>query len=550
VTDLSADRLARLDAHRALLTHTLRGIEKEGLRVDTAGALARTPHSTTLGSALTHTRITTDYSEALLELITAPHHTVTALLRELEDTHRYVYATLEDEFIWNQSMPATLPDEADIPIAQYGSSNTGMFKHVYRHGLAERYGKTMQCIAGVHYNFSLDDRLWQLLEVPGKTKQERRSRGYIGLIRNFTRYSWLLMYLFGATPALSTDFLRHRKHTLQFLDAATLYRPYATSLRMSDLGYQNPAQSQLKLGYNELADFLQQLHTAVTTPWPAYQKLGTHRHDQWIQLNTNILQIENEYYATIRPKQTAHRDERLLLALAKRGVQYIEVRCLDVDPFEPIGIATHTSHFLDAFLLFCAASASPHFPKNGHCDRSASNFSRVVNTGRQPGLKLQRENKAVPLQQWGQELLSQILPYAQILDAAYGGHAYQQAVRLQADKLDDPAATPSGKLLAALQQTGTSFHEYTRAQSQQHAQFLRTPALSADKTAAYVAMTHDSWAQQKAIESSDKIDFETYVLRHQQALKTFDRAASNSGSSQGIKNRNHDDAMAEQHSYQ
>ena len=98
-------------------------------------------------------------------------------------------------------MPATLPGEADIPIAWYGTSNTGMLKHVYRRGLAERYGKTMQCIAGVHYNYSLADGLWDVLDTAPGTTQDRRSRGYIGLIRNFTRYSWLLMYLFGAAPA-------------------------------------------------------------------------------------------------------------------------------------------------------------------------------------------------------------------------------------------------------------------------------------------------------------------------------------------------------------
>ncbi|KAG0774457.1 hypothetical protein G6F22_014041 [Rhizopus arrhizus] len=290
-------------------------------------------------------------------------------------------------------MPATLPAEADIPIAWYGKSNTGMLKHVYRRGLAERYGKTMQCIAGVHYNFSLAEDLWSVLDTQPGSVQDRRSRGYIGLIRNFTRYSWLLMYLFGAAPALASDFLRGREHPLERLGDHTLYLPYATSLRMSDLGYQNKAQSQLKLCYNDLDTFLGRLYDAVTQPWPDYQKLGTHRNGEWIQLNTNVLQIENEYYSSIRPKRATGRCERPITALAERGVQYVEVRCLDIDPDSPVGIDANTSRFVDAFLLYCTASDSPFFPANGYCQRSADNFSTVVKEGRKPGLMLDREGQ-------------------------------------------------------------------------------------------------------------------------------------------------------------
>src|SRR5690606_4966686 len=159
------------------------------------------------------------------------------------------------------------------------------------------YGKAMQCIAGVHYNFSLPDTLWDVLGVEGTTPEDKRSRGYLALIRNFTRYSWLLMYLFGASPAVSRSFMRGQDAGLQVLDDETLYLPHATSLRMSDLGYQNKAQSDLQLCYNDLETFLARMYAAVTTPWPAYQAIGTHRNGEWIQLNTNVLQIENEYYS-------------------------------------------------------------------------------------------------------------------------------------------------------------------------------------------------------------------------------------------------------------
>ncbi|WP_313698223.1 glutamate--cysteine ligase [Achromobacter sp.] len=519
MTDTAANRLARLEANRSLLTQTLRGIEKEGLRVDEQGILARTPHPAGLGSALTNEHVTTDYSESLLELITGTHDNVDALLAELADTHRHVYTVLDHELIWNQSMPATLPPEPEIPIAWYGTSNTGMLKHVYRRGLAERYGKTMQCIAGVHYNFSLPEALWSVLDTQPGSDQDRRSRGYIGLIRNFTRYSWLLMYLFGSAPALASGFLQGQDHALDKLGDHTLYLPYATSLRMSDLGYQNKAQSQLKLCYNDLDTFLGRLYGAVTQPWPDYQKIGTHRDGEWIQLNTNVLQIENEYYSSIRPKRATGRCERPITALAERGVQYVEVRCLDIDPFSPVGIDAATARFVDAFLLFCTASDSPFFPANGYCQRSADNFSVVVKEGRKPGLTLDRDGQTIGLTQWGHELLDQIAPYAALYDSAVGGTAYADALAAQRAKLDQPDTTPSARLLAELKDGGLSFHDYSLALSRKHADALRAHPLPADVATAYQQAAAESAAEQLRLEQSDTEDFDTYVTRYHAALK-------------------------------
>lgn len=519
MTDTAAQRLARLQANAPLLAQALRGIEKEGLRVDAAGTLARTPHPHALGSALTNEQVTTDYSESLLELITGTHDRVEGLLDEITDIHRHVYGVLGDEIIWNQSMPATLPDEADIPIAWYGTSNTGMLKHVYRRGLAERYGKTMQCIAGVHYNYSLPDAVWDLIVPDGGDATARRSRGYIGLIRNFTRYSWLLMYLFGATPALARDFLRGQPHALQPLSGDTLYLPHATSLRMSDLGYQNKAQSQLKLCYNDLETFLARLYAAVTQPWPAYQAIGTHRDGQWIQLNTNVLQIENEYYSSIRPKRTTGRCERPITALAERGVQYVEVRCLDIDPYAPVGITAETARFVDAFLLFCAAYDSPYFPQEGYCQRSADNFSLVVKEGRKPGLMLDRNGSPISLRDWGEELLDRIAPYAALYDQALGGSAYAEALAAQRAKLDDPDLTPSARLLRELAAADGSFHAYSLALSKRHAEAMRARPLPPGQAQAYAEAARRSHEAQAALEAGDDVDFDTYVARYHAALK-------------------------------
>jgi len=241
-------RLALLadEKHRAVLAGGLRGIERETLRVDRAGHLARSPHPVAMGSALTHPQITTDYAETLLEFITPAEKDIADTVAKLDGIHRYAYSKLGDELLWSQSMPCQLPAEQDIEIAYYGTSNLGMLKHVYRRGLALRYGKAMQCIAGIHYNYSLDEGLWRVLaenEVSGKRLSPRsfQSEAYLATIRNFRRYSWLLMYLFGASPVLSSSFLRGRPHQLDTLSDDTLYLPYATSLRMSDLGYQSNA---------------------------------------------------------------------------------------------------------------------------------------------------------------------------------------------------------------------------------------------------------------------------------------------------------------------
>ncbi len=515
-------RLALLDddAHRALLGQGLRGIERETLRVQPDGKLARTPHPVALGSALTHAQITTDYAEALLEFITPAENDIGLTLNKLDAIHRFAYSRLGDEMLWSESMPCELPPEEEIEIAYYGTSNIGMLKHVYRRGLALRYGKAMQCIAGIHYNYSLPEQMWQLFSQDAGIPEERRcglrdfqSESYIATIRNFRRYSWLLMYLFGASPALSRGFLRGRQNNLESLSDDTLYLPYATSLRMSDLGYQNDAQSGLTPHENSLESYVRTLMDAVNRPYQPYATLGTKRDGEWVQLSTNVLQIENEYYSTIRPKRVIKTGERPVQALCKRGVQYIEVRCLDVDPFEPVGISIETGRFMDAFLLFCALDDSPLINEE-ESRIHASNFSRTVKEGRRPGLTLTRDGAEVELKQWAADLLERITPVARLLDDQHNeGGVHMASMAAQQAKVDNPALTPSARVLAEITELGSAA-AFGLRQSELHAAYFRESALLPAEEAMFVDMAEASLAEQAVIEQTPTGSFDDFVAAY------------------------------------
>ena len=523
MSELLNRRLAVLgeQSNLSLLEKCLHGIERECLRVTGEGRLAQTPHPEALGSALTNEQITTDYSESLLEFITPalanPAHT----LESLEKIHRFAYSKLGNEYIWSPSMPCPLPAEEDIPIAYYGTSNIGKLKYVYRQGLALRYGKTMQCIAGIHYNFSLPEAIWPLLrQTEGFEGSDRdfQSESYIGLIRNFRRYSWLLMYLFGASPALDASFLRGRSHQLEQYDADTLYLPYATSLRMSDLGYQSNAQADLTPCYNDLLTYTDSLRKAVATPYAPYVEIGTHKDGEWIQLNTNVLQIENEYYSTIRPKRVTYSGERPIQALMARGVQYVEVRCLDINPFLPVGIDLQQSRFLDAFVLFCALQESPQLA-DCECGNASSNFLTVVKEGRRPGLQLSRNTSTIDLKVWADELLDKIEPIIALLDKSQGIDEHAKSLAAQRAKVADASLTPSAQVLAAMTEHKEGFTAFSLRQAQVHAEHFRSQPLSVEDQTDFETRARESLAQQSEMEQTEEpVDFDTFVGAYQASI--------------------------------
>jgi len=479
-----------------------RGIEKESLRVLGAGGLALTPHPRALGSALTHPHITTDYSESQLELITGVHADAASCLEELTRIHRHVYEVLQggDEMLWVSSMPCGLPTDETIPLARYGSSNVGRAKSVYRMGLGHRYGRRMQTISGIHYNWSL----------PGLANED-----YFGLIRNFRRHAFLLLYLLGASPAVCGSFVAGRDHELQPIGSGSMHMPFGTSLRMGRLGYQSDAQASLAVSYNGLEGYAASLHDALTRPYPAYEAVGIRNPGgDYNQLATTLLQIENEFYGTIRPKRTIFPGERPLHALRERGVEYVEVRLLDLDPLVPIGITEQTLHLLDVFLMHCLlADSPPDTPRE--IDALKRNQHLTAARGREPGLMLERDGQPVALVDWGLDILAQCEPIAQRLDAVHGGEAHQHALRHAQHAMTRPDTLPSAHVLHAMEQHyGNSFVRFTMAQSLRTRERMLAMPLMDDERQVFEAMAQQSEAGQKAIEDNDSLPFEQYRLQY------------------------------------
>ncbi len=429
------------------------GVERETLRVNKNGSIATDPHPESLGSALTHDLITTDFSEALLEFITPPESNYYTSLEQLMDIHKFSCESIGDQVLWPMSMPCFINSQTDIPIARYGNSNIARMKEVYRTGLHNRYGSMMQVIAGVHFNFSLPESFWTLWcekHNEGLTKSTR-SNHYFSLIRNFQRFAWVITYLYGASPALCSSFISHRKvpHKFEKVGKGTLYLPYATSLRMSDLGYTSSAQSSLKICYNDLDTYVSSLRKAIGLNANKYKNIPCNDINGWEQLNSNVLQIENELYSPIRPKQVAKSLEMPSNALQDRGVSYIEVRSLDVNPFSPIGVDAHQFHFLDVFLMYCLLE--PSAPFTDECiSTNRQNINDTVLSGRDPRLRINNGVEPVLLSEWGLQISDKLLEVAKVLDKANSSDKYSKAIVDAKQRFINPELTLSGKWLGTL----------------------------------------------------------------------------------------------------
>ncbi|MGZ8213503.1 MAG: glutamate--cysteine ligase [Methylosarcina sp.] len=512
------DRLLASDRQQ-LICGGLKGIEKESLRVTHDGFIAQTTHPKELGSALTHSYITTDYSEALIELITPPFADIKDTMDYLYHVHQFVYEHLDHEILLGASMPCGIDGDESIPIARYGSSNVGRMKHVYRHGLWHRYGRTMQAIAGIHFNYSVPAALWpvlQELENSERSLEQFTADGYFGLIRNFQRLGWIILYLFGSSPAICKSFFKSRPSLMsQFeeFDRGTLYHPYATSLRMSDIGYKSKNQASLHIDYNSLDGYVASLSRAITTPYPEYEKIGVKVNGEYRQLNSNILQIENEFYSTMRPKQIAMSGEKPTLALKRRGVRYIEMRSLDLDLFNPIGIDEDKARFIEALLLTCLLTDSPYNTEQDFAINN-SNQLAVANFGRKPGLELIKNGKKTILKDWAEEILEAMAPVCAILDRNTYDNPYSAALARQRGPVQNPDQTPSARMLETMSRLQLPFARLALKTSLEHERYFRLNKLDDNQTRQFQELAEQSLAKQKEIESKDRLTFDEFLQQY------------------------------------
>ncbi len=499
------------------LTQIKRGVEREALRIKPNGEISQKPHPTAFGSALTHESITTDYSESLLEFITPPEASSQKTLAQLNDVHKFVLENMGDEQLWPLSMPCFIENEADIPIAYYGESNIGKMKRVYRTGLKNRYGSMMQAISGVHFNFSLPESFWSLwAEIHGKSpSQDQTSEDYFALIRNYRRFCWLIPYLYGASPALCGSFLEGKPHALPFkkVGKGTYYMPYATSLRMSDLGYTSDEQSSLKICYNHIDNYVRLLRTAMETPSEKFSAFSAGEGGHYQQLSKHIIQIENELYSPIRPKQPTNSMEKPSDALVRRGVSYIEVRALDVDPYSPLGINQSQCDFLDVFLLSCLVIPSSELDAT-QLQEAKDNMNTVVLEGRKPGLSLSSGGSDIGLVDWAEKLFASFTEVAKLLDKAHDTNRYSEAVKCEWKKVEDPSLTPSGRMLSTLLADDIDNGNLGLRLASAYKTSISASEFTYTDTEAFKTQAAASIEAQKKVESEDTVDFDTFIRNY------------------------------------
>lgn len=509
-------RIQLLSNHTASFKAFGRGIEREALRVQQDGKLSQTSHPDAYGSALTHDSITTDFAESLLEFITPVSSSVDQLFHYLEDIHHHVVMNLPaDQYLWPMSMPCYVEHEDDVQIAQYGNSNIGQMKTAYRQGLKSRYGSMMQIISGVHYNFSLPSEFWTHwaeLHDSSLTGQEAQSEGYMGLIRNYLRYGWVIPYLFGASPAICKSFLQGKQTELDFeeMESGTIYLPHATSLRLSDLGYTSNAQADLTISYNSLNDYLNSVREALSLKNPEFKALGLEKDGQLIQLNDNVLQIENELYASIRAKRVQKNNETPSQALRKYGIEYIEIRSLDVNPFSKLGITQEQVNFLDLFLTWCAIVDSPAMSdsENKQC---ADNFTQIVLRGRDPELTLTINEQNKDVAGWGEWLNKQLAELAVILDEHRGDSVYQNAMLHISPRFSDAEKTSSARILKRIKQAKCGNGCLALDLAKQYKLQLQEQPYYLWSEVDFEQQRMNSLSKQQQIEVSDQLSFKAFL---------------------------------------
>jgi glutamate--cysteine ligase len=483
--------LSALDNSFALFTRTEHALEKESLRVDRQAHLQQSPHPKALGSPLTNPSMSLDFAEAQPEIITPVFDSIEETLSFLHDYHKFTYHKLGNEYLWPYSTPCIVPSDEHIAIAQFGTSDSAKAKDRYRKGLSSRYGRKIQCLSGVHYNFSFSKEIWNYLHKEWGNDQEYKdfvSGSYLHIMRNFFRLNALNIYLFGATPVCDASFLSASTPGIQEISKDSFSFDGATSIRMSQHGYHSPQQKNLFIDYNDLGSFVSSLQSALNTKHSDFENLR----------NSNLLQIPAELYQAIRLKvsDTNHLD--FFESLDSNGIDYIELRAIDLDPFSPIGVSQEQLHFLQLLLFHCLLNESPPLTQREQAELS-DNDSLVALHGRLPRTQLKIDGTSVLFTDWASETLSELSGTADFLDKVHKNKTYSLLLKREMEKVNDPSLTPSARILSRMKEEKLSFWQMGMADAEKHKKLILSQDLSEKQKKASEAQVKKSIEKERKI---------------------------------------------------
>jgi glutamate--cysteine ligase len=499
-----------------------RGIEKENLRINTDGSPAKSSHPQRLGSALKNPVITTDFAECLPEIITGIHGDIDSLLDELQDLNIFLLQAIpNNEILWPASMPPWIASNNDLPIAEYGSSNVAMMKHLYRIGLSNRYGNIMQSIAGIHYNISFCKEFIHHLNdnsIYDKniSDQEIKSNFYMQLVRNFIDSQWLLLYLFAAAPVAMRSSLGNIIPEYIETQGNVCLSKYATSLRLSPIGYHN-AEQNMQISYNSVQQYASDLMQLTHKESKIFADIPDITSPNPKQLNKNILQIENEYYNTIRPKPKFTSNRMPAISLYDNGVEYVEIRIFDLNPFIPLGINKEQIAFTDVFLTYCLIHTNMQ-QSAPDIQRINNNTKRVLTDGYNPKCYIEDSITKTPIKTAVLNKLNALIPVAEFLDRYNKTKIHTSAVAAQLNKLNYPNNLTNNKLLDLTNNYQNNILNLAKS----HSEYLRNQIIKPEKLEELNHIAKTSLAEQKVLERNDKnINFKDYYDHYQLQAKDF-----------------------------
>jgi glutamate--cysteine ligase len=287
---------------------------------------------------------------------------------------------------------------------------------------------------------------------------------------------------------------------------ATYSLQYATSLRMSPLGYANNRTGNMDVSFNDLDSYLGDLRRLVSTDHPDYLNSV-----ETPQINSKILQIENELYAYVRPKQPLlNNEERHITALKNRGIKYLEVRLIDINPFSPTGVTKQQLYFMRVFITYCLLSESDVFLA-GEQDDIRKDNENISLYGRDNKQKVHFRGKSMPIQDAYGFIADGLMAIATVLDSVEQDDNHIKSILHYNRMIQNMTMTPSCQLLAFMEKSNYSFHVASRKLSESHAALYKKAVHQPGALALQNAVATSSVEAKQIIESSDTVSFAKYI---------------------------------------